>query len=229
VEPTQGLSRARNRGLSESKSEIVAYLDDDTLPEEDWLQKILEPFADSRVAVVTGRVKLPDQNNRSDQFTSSFSLDKQNPLWFEMAVFGGLGAGCNMAFRKSACNLPKMFDERLGRGAPYRGGEEHLAFAKLLSYGHMAVYMSTATVYHFSENPRVVARYLVAYILLLASQFPKNRIDIWRYLIRRLQRKPLSWGRDAPDPGELIQSSWLVWLKAAVSGTMLYLRTRKVS
>ena len=63
-EPIQGLSRARNRGLAESNSEIVAYLDDDAVPDERWLKFLLEPFADPRVAVVTGGTDLTGVSRR---------------------------------------------------------------------------------------------------------------------------------------------------------------------
>src|ERR1039458_4584347 len=44
LEPVPGASRARNRGLAESQSEIVAYLDDDATPDVHWLGKLLEAF-----------------------------------------------------------------------------------------------------------------------------------------------------------------------------------------
>lgn len=44
VERRAGLSRARNRGLAESRTEIVAFVDDDAIPSEDWLGKILTPL-----------------------------------------------------------------------------------------------------------------------------------------------------------------------------------------
>jgi len=37
VEPKAGLSRARKRGLAESETEAVAFLDDDAVPETNWL------------------------------------------------------------------------------------------------------------------------------------------------------------------------------------------------
>ena len=74
-----GLSRARNRGLSESKSEIVAYLDDDALPDERWLDFLLEPFADPRVGAVTGRTILPEaQAGEIDQEPARF-LKQRTP------------------------------------------------------------------------------------------------------------------------------------------------------
>src|SRR5215475_13788837 len=36
-EPVIGLSRSRNRGARYSESEIVAFIDDDAVPNKDWL------------------------------------------------------------------------------------------------------------------------------------------------------------------------------------------------
>jgi glycosyltransferase involved in cell wall biosynthesis len=230
VEPEMGLSRARNLGLSECKSEIVAYLDDDALPEEHWLEHIIEPFTDPRVAVVTGVAITPQSLVGKNEPKPPSILNKKEPCWFEIAAFGGLGIGTNMALRKSACTLPEMFDERLGRGAPFHGMEEHCAFAQLLSEDYCAVHIPAAIVYHSSQNPMNVKREACnnfAYSLLLFAEFPERRLNLLRFLIGRLFRRPLSWMRDAPDPGEVISSNWRVLLWASVAGTLLYLRTRK--
>lgn len=46
VEPRTGLSHARKRGLAESKTKAVAFLDDNAVPETDWLEIFLKSFAD---------------------------------------------------------------------------------------------------------------------------------------------------------------------------------------
>jgi cellulose synthase/poly-beta-1,6-N-acetylglucosamine synthase-like glycosyltransferase len=56
VEPLVGLSRARNRGARACDSEIVAFLDDDALPEPEWLSGLLREFEDPLVMAVTGRI-----------------------------------------------------------------------------------------------------------------------------------------------------------------------------
>ncbi len=148
VEPQQGLSRARNRGLDESTSDIVAYLDDDACPDKHWLGFLLQPFADPRVAATTGKIITPNSRNGGGLQETPRVLDNRVQQWFEIATFGGLGLGSNMALRKAACAGSTIFDERLGRGAPFQIADEHFAFASLLVRGYTVVYLPTAIVYH---------------------------------------------------------------------------------
>src|SRR3954462_7645696 len=55
LEPTTGLSRARNRGSAASNGDIVAFLDDDTLPERGWLSGLVAQFENPRVMAAVGR------------------------------------------------------------------------------------------------------------------------------------------------------------------------------
>lgn len=232
VEPTQGLSRARNRGLTECNSEIIAYLDDDAVPDQRWLGLLLEPFADPDVAIVTGETISPESDaaNRSQEPTRSFS--NKNPHWFEIACFGGMGIGAGMALRKAACTGIKVFDERLGRGAPLHGAEEHHAFARLLSLGYRAVQVPAAFVVHPSIRRRSIeqeASCSIAYWLLLFFEFPDHRREVILFLFRRLRHKPLPWSRDTPGLGSMITSGWRMRIRAGLAGILLYLRARKMS
>jgi len=230
LEPKRGLSRARNRGLAESHSDVVAYLDDDATPDVNWLGLMLESFQDPEVTAVTGTIITPDSRPRTGVKQTIRSLSNKDPEWFEIATFGGLGLGSNMAFRRAACIGFKIFDERLGRGAPFEIAEENYAFALLLSRGHTAVYRPDAIVFHPSEVPgdiKHVARNSIVFAMLLFSEFPERRLDLLQFLFRRLRHQPRSWPRDSPDPGEIITSGWRVLLTASFSAAMLFFRTRK--
>ena len=230
VEPTQGLSRARNRGLAESRSDVVAYLDDDATPHEDWLGFMLEPFNDPKVTTVTGRIITPESLVDDSVRLSSRSLCNKDPEWFGIATFGGLGLGSNMAFRRNACAGQKIFDERLGRGAPFEVAEENYAFAFLLSKGYTAVYLPHAIVFHstpVSRGIRQDARNAIAFSMFLFSEFPGHRLELLRFLYRRFRHKPLAWPRDTPNPGEIITSGWRVLIAASFSAALLFLRFRK--
>jgi glycosyltransferase involved in cell wall biosynthesis len=44
-EPRPGLSYARNTAMDEARGRYLAYLDDDAIPEPQWLQALLAAFA----------------------------------------------------------------------------------------------------------------------------------------------------------------------------------------
>lgn len=54
---------SRAIGLEGAHEEIVAFIDDDAYAEPDWLERLLEPYADPNVAAVGGRAR----NGQSDE------------------------------------------------------------------------------------------------------------------------------------------------------------------
>ncbi|MGA7245376.1 MAG: glycosyltransferase family 2 protein [Terracidiphilus sp.] len=230
VEPKLGLSRARNRGLAECDTDIVVYLDDDAIPASDWLGLLLAPFADEKTGASSGRVITPESSGKDQHREIPRCLSNLEPRWFEIATFGGMGLGSNMALRKRACTSPKFFDERLGRGAPFQIGEENYAFARLLASGYRVVYLPSAVVFHPPLSRDTIeneARNSISYWLLLFSEFPEQRLNLVRFILRRLRREPLDWPRDSQEPGEIVTSGWHVLLKASMKGLWLFLRTPK--
>lgn len=113
---------------------------------------------------------------------------------------------------------------------PFEIAEENYAFASLLSLGYTAVYLPAAVVFHppmRRTSVEVEARNSFAYWLLLFAEFPARRLDLLRFLIRRLRRKRLDWPRDPQEPGEIINSGWRVQIKAGLSALFLFVRTAK--
>lgn len=54
------ISRARNAGINAATGRIVAFIDDDAVPEPGWLAALTAPFADPQVIAATGFTRLPD-------------------------------------------------------------------------------------------------------------------------------------------------------------------------
>jgi hypothetical protein len=100
----------------------------------------------------------------------------------------------------------------------------------LIARGYTAAYLPDAIVFHPPlRNGEVTleARNRVAYWMLLFFEFPGHRLDLLRFLFRRMRREPLTWPRDAPDPGAVVSGGWRVLLGAGISGVLLFLRTKK--
>ncbi len=62
------ISEARNMGVAQAAGEVVAFIDDDAAPEPRWLEHLLRPFAQPRVAAAGGFVR--GRNGISFQWTA---------------------------------------------------------------------------------------------------------------------------------------------------------------
>jgi GT2 family glycosyltransferase len=247
VEPVKGLSRARNRGAVESGSDLIAYLDDDAIPEPQWLSSIARAFEDSRVMAVAGRV-LPfepfrtDEPSRTDcgvprpgasQGRVQRVVDLSDPYWFEITNFGGVGIGANMAFRRCVFALWPGFEVRLGRGATIDGGEENYAFFSLVQLGFRILYTPEAVVRHSvnGTSAEITTQHLhslatiSAYIIFLLVEHPRHRVRLLLYVAGGMRAASRPWrdekitgsGNIAPRSREM-----LAWL----SGAWLFAKSR---
>ncbi|HYQ44941.1 MAG TPA: glycosyltransferase family A protein [Polyangiaceae bacterium] len=121
---SRGVTRGRNTGIEATKGEIIAFTDDDCRVAPDWVPNIARVFAaDSQVAVVCGRVIIPEELQALG-FAQTFE-----PLIREWQnaypPFGSdWGITANLAVRRSALGRIGIFDPMLGPGSPMRAGEE---------------------------------------------------------------------------------------------------------
>jgi GT2 family glycosyltransferase len=134
-----GTSRARNAGLAATSSALVAFTDDDCLPQPGWTSALAEAFADPAVGLVTGRV-LPDRI-----VPAPVSLEESTEAGPFLAP---KGHGANCCFRREALRAVGGFDERLGPGAPGRAAEDVDAFRRVLLAGWTGFYAPEAVVVH---------------------------------------------------------------------------------
>jgi GT2 family glycosyltransferase len=160
-EPVAGLAHAHNRGLATARCDIAAFTDDDTLVDPGWLAAIAEGFAQGPgIGCVTGLI-VPAELRTAAQAalehhggfakgyaprTWSLRNPPKDPLFPFTA--GRFGSGTNMAFRVAALRALGGFDPATGTGTPAHGGDDLLAFFRVLTAGHTLAYRPDAIVWH---------------------------------------------------------------------------------
>lgn len=58
-----GTNRSRNRGIRDTRAELVAFIDSDCVATPDWLERLTRPFSDPCLAAVTGSIEMPPPSN----------------------------------------------------------------------------------------------------------------------------------------------------------------------
>ncbi|MBN1317552.1 MAG: glycosyltransferase family 2 protein [Anaerolineales bacterium] len=161
LEEKPGLSVARNRALLSARGEVVVFIDEDAVPDPDWLRRLLPNMNDPHVMCVTGPA-LP------------LELETETQMWFERysgfgrgfqrkeltresiapSSAGQIGAGVNMALRRNIIDRLGMFDERIGGGTRTHSGEDLDMFSRILTSGYRIVYEPSAFVWHLHRQTR---------------------------------------------------------------------------
>ena len=123
----KGLSGARNTGVEESTGDVVVFLDDDAYADRGWLEALMRPLHDERVAGVGGWILPHWETAEPEWFPESF-------LWTIGCSYAGLPSsnsvirnpiGASMAIRRRVFDRVGGFTSGLGRiGRIPLGGEE---------------------------------------------------------------------------------------------------------
>ncbi len=140
-----GASRARNAGWRSAIHPVVAFVDDDVLVDDRWVEEITAPLAGAGTGFVVGPYRLPE--DAVPDGPSATLTTVEPPPVITAPARGVFGAG-NLALPRSVLDRVGGFDERLGPGRRLPAGEDMEMLDRVLDLGLVGRYAPAAVGRH---------------------------------------------------------------------------------
>ena len=241
-EPQQGVSHARNRGIQESHGEIIAFTDDDVLPEPNWVQTLYDALVTHNADWVGGKA-LPLWLRSPSRWLLNDKLKRE--VWPLLSLLDcgddalvldgrhGNVIGANMAIRRQLFEEVGWFNLALGpKGLTLMKGEESELIARCLRAGKRVMYIPQAVVRHKVAIDRMGMGYLRrrtfygSLYLALMSVGPRT---VPKWLIRECATNGLSalWAYGRGQQERAIKRELLFWAQLGQIFWPLKLRWNK--
>ncbi|WP_167568779.1 glycosyltransferase family 2 protein [Brevibacillus migulae] len=190
-EHNRGISYARNRAIAAviDDTDCFAFIDDDEVPEPQWLDELLSVYMNYKADVVTGPV------------LSVF--EGQVPAWVIKGKFFDrprYATGTDMRFAASGNvlirtnilrSLPAFFDERLS----LTGGEDTHFFMRLVKLGYRIVWADQAVVHEYVPQTRVNLQWIAKRDFRTGNTITFCELDLSPSLAIRIKRIVFGTGK----------------------------------
>lgn len=174
-----GLAAGRNAGVHAAMGDVVAFFDDDSIPDPGYVRAIEKVFdEDPNLAAVAGRILTLEDGRPYARVHDSIPRELGRGGW--LRFMGG-----NFAIRCTVMDSVGPFDERFGAGRRWASGEETDYFFRLLYQSCRITYEPAAIVRHPREEvdaaPRELRVKLLAYGRGQGAVIARHLIDFANY------------------------------------------------
>ncbi len=132
---------ARNAGIRAASGEILIFTDADCRPQSDWVERMVQPFAEPQVGLVAGEIKaLPGETWLEHHAEQQETLSQKHTLAHSFLPYGQTA---NLAVRRAAFQQAGLF-------RPYltTGGDADLCWRVLQAGDWQIEFQSDAVVRH---------------------------------------------------------------------------------
>lgn len=136
---------ARNKGIHNSKGEIIAFTDADCRPESEWLENLVKPFVDLEVGISAGEIlALPGKTILEQHADRQNTLSQKHTLAHPFCAYGQTA---NLAVRRQVLAQVGLF-------RPYltSGGDADLCWRILRQTSYQLHFAESAIVRHRHRN-----------------------------------------------------------------------------
>jgi GT2 family glycosyltransferase len=226
----KGLSRAKNQGIADCTTSLIAFTDDDCRVDSGWLEALTAPLRDPGAAAVVGKT-LAELCAPGGEETFAIYAPEGVPDFSRRTHPWRVGGGGNFAATADALRKVGEYDVRFGPGAEFESAEDMDMVHRLLRSGLKIVYAHSAVVWHRSwRSPSANRRLSQAYGIGAGAYFTKylcagDLLSGWR-LIQRLSVRTVHLLRGATRGDRRVIEEQAVYLAALFQGSLRYLLSR---
>lgn len=200
VEPEQGLSAARNKGIKEAKGDVIVYVDDDALVDPHYLRTYTEWFATHPETMACGGPIEPLYETEEPAWMTPYTkalltawMDYGNKV--REYPKGRYPGGGNAAYRKEVFEKVGLFNTALGRkGGNLMGSEEKDIFDKMHALDMQVLYLPWPTLHHIIPQAKLEKDYFDRLTLQIGKSERERTLSISRMkYLKRLFDEAVKW------------------------------------
>ena len=200
VEPEQGLSAARNKGIKEAKGDIIVYVDDDALVDAHYLRDYADWFAGHPETMACGGPIEPLYETQEPSWMTPYTKALLT-AWMDYGdkvreyPKGRYPGGGNAAYRKEVFGKVGMFNTALGRkGGNLMGSEEKDIFDKMHAAGMQILYLPTPVLHHCIPQTKLEEDYFNRLTIQIGISERQRTLAISKSkFIKRLFSECIKW------------------------------------
>ena len=201
IEPEQGLSAARNKGIKEAKGDIIIYVDDDALVDSDYIRIYAEHFAVHPDTMAAGGPIEPLYETQEPSWMSPYTKALLT-AWMNYGdqvreyPNGRYPGGGNAAYRKEVFERVGLFNTELGRkGNLLLASEEKDIFDKMKALDMKVLYLPTPVLHHCIPQAKLEEDYFNRLTLQIGrSERMRTRAISKGKYFKRLFSEGIKWG-----------------------------------
>ena len=201
LEKNQGLSYARNRGITESQGDIFIYVDDDAVVNKEYLSSYSDFFEKNSEAMAAGGAIIPIYETEEPRWISYYTKQLLTAYLYygnHIKEFkaGKFPGGGNAAYRKEVFDQIGVFNPELGRkGDSLIGAEEKDIFDKMRNKNMKFYYLPNSILYHIISPQKLSKDYFnrLTYSIGKSERMRTLAISRSKYL-KRIFIELIKWG-----------------------------------
>lgn len=202
VEPEQGLSAARNKGIKEANGDLIVYVDDDALVDDHYLKDYVDWFNTHPETMAAGGPILPLYEEGEEPTWMSPYTKALLTAWMDYGTkvreypSGRYPGGGNSAYRKSVFDQVGLYNTSLGRkGGNLMGSEEKDVFDKMHSHNMQVLYLPWPVLHHRIPKTKLEKPYFDRLTLQMGISERQRTLALGcNKYFKRLFMEAVKWG-----------------------------------